>query len=75
VVAAWKDLEGSLCCTVDRKPIAESNLQVLWKLSQSGKTFEWNSKLTQGEVYPMKIDPAPDPNAFPRIYYGIWYRQ
>lgn len=77
IVAAWKDSEGSLYCTLDVKEFGVGFRydQHLWKLSQLGKVLEWNHKITMGEEYPTEIDQHPDLTKFPRIYYGIWYRQ
>jgi hypothetical protein len=74
VVESWADSKGNMYCTVDI--ISGSyKIKALWKLDKSGNTLEVNFTYGSGGDYPTKIDSTPDPNAFRRIYYCIWYRQ
>jgi hypothetical protein len=74
-VECWKDSEGNLYSTLDTRYRGGDFLQELWRLDNSGNIFERTFTRTFGHKYPEKIEPSPDPDASPRIYYLIYYRQ
>ena len=76
VVESWMDSKGNIYCSVDaRTYIHEDKTKELWKLDKSGKILEMNYKYAIRGEYPTRIDPNPDPDAVPTLYYLIYYRQ
>jgi hypothetical protein len=75
VVECWKDSEGNLYSTLDMRYRGGDFLQELWRIDNSGSTFERTFTRTFGHEYPDKIEPNPDPNAVPKLYYMIYHRQ
>jgi hypothetical protein len=76
VAESWMDSEGNTYCTVDARTfIHEDKTKELWKLDKSGKILEINFKYAIRGEYPAKIDPNPDPEAVPTLYYLIFYRR
>jgi hypothetical protein len=75
VVECWKDSEGNLYCTLDTQYRGGDFLQELWRLDNSGGTFERTFTRTFGNKYPENIEPNPDPDASPKLCYMIYYRQ
>jgi hypothetical protein len=72
IAESWTDSKGNMYCKVDLN-YGSGKTQELWKLDKSGNTLEVNYKFGGGGEYPTKIDPNPDPSAFPSLYYCIWY--
>jgi hypothetical protein len=73
---SWMDSKGNIYCTVEsRTYIHNDRTKELWKLDKSRKIYEANFITAIRGDLPREIDPDPDPNIIPTLYYQIYYRQ
>jgi hypothetical protein len=79
ILESWSDSNGNLYCKADVR-WSDSTAIELWRLDESGNTFEVNSKyfFLGHEIiheYPKEIEQNPESNIYPKLYYCIYYRQ
>ena len=79
IMESWSDSIGNLFCNV-AVSWPDSTAIELWKLDEMGNTLEVNSKYfflghEISHEYLSEIEPNPESNTYPKLYYCIYYRQ
>jgi hypothetical protein len=70
------NFEGNAYCTDDaRTHIHDYRSKELWRLDESEKILEVNYITALRGELPRDIDPKPDPNRIPTLYYKIYFRE